>query len=437
MITIKNKTGFTLLEIMVAVAIVAIIAAVAVPAYRIYIEKSIAAEFMVKYEALRVALISNDEETDACSDYLKTISQDILHSEYALLDIGFERVQGGYTPFLKVCSEASVHGKRGIGVVTRAYDQFVHNGVKGDDKGTLLGESLVSYTIPLLPGKTVLCENFIMQTTTTPISGCGGAGGFKPVLAPKAPSIVAPPVPQAPLAPKPLPVKIPKIEAYVMKFSGTNTYVRPAGEILNTNGPLDAFTVEMSFIGDPNIAAASGGQGPVMFNYGDSSNSHNAISLWNPKSLTVALLGQNLDTGINVADGQTHRVSVSWDSKTGHLMVLDNGQVAKEWDNIKTGQTIPGDGHMVVAHKSNGDGTYNPGEAFTGQIFSTAVAREAVSADELAKPLNQVLDSGSGLLADFQVAGGTVSDMTGRHTVESGGMTPTLTGVDGNLINTP
>jgi hypothetical protein len=232
-------------------------------------------------------------------------------------------------------------------------------------------------------------------------------------------------------------VKVPKLQAYVMKFSGTDTYVRPAGETLKTDGPLDAFTMEMSFIGDTNIAAASGGQGPVMFNYGDSSNGHNAISLWNPKSLTVALLNQNYDSGINVADGQTHRITTTWDGNTGRLAILDNGVVVKSWDNVHTGQTIPGNGNMVIAHKSTGGGAYNPGEAFAGQIFNTAIARGAVADGDLGKPLNQVVDTGSGLLADFQVTGGRAVDATGRHQVETGGMTPTVTGVEGNLIKQP
>ena len=171
-----------------------------------------------------------------------------------------------------------------------------------------------------------------------------------------------------------------------------------------------------------------------MFNYGDSANAHNAISLWNPKSLTVAILGTNYDSGINVADGQTHRITTSWDSATGRLAILDNGVVVKSWNNVHTGASIPGNGNMVVAHKSRGDGSYNANEAFSGQIFNAAIARGAVGDGDLGKPLNQVVDAGSGLLADFQIVGGQAVDATGRHTVESGGMTPTMTGVEGNLI---
>lgn len=195
--------------------------------------------------------------------------------------------------------------------------------------------------------------------------------------------------------------------------------------------------METSFIGDKDIAAASGGAGPVVFNYGDDSNAHNAISLWNPKSLSVALLGTNYDSGLNVADGQTHRISTTWDSATGRLAILDNGVVVKSWNNVHTGETISGNGHMVIAHKSTGGGAYNDSEKFAGQIFNTAIARGAVSDADLAKPLNQVVDTGSGLLADFQVVGGRAVDATGRHTVETGGMTPTLTGVEVNLIKQP
>ena len=89
---------------------------------------------------------------------------------------------------------------------------------------------------------------------------------------------------------------------------------------------------------------------------------------------------------------------------------------------------------MVVAHKDNGGGNYHPQEAFAGQIFHTAIARGAVSDGDLANPLDQVLDKNSGLIADFRAVGGQVVDTTGRHQVETGGMTPTVTGVEGNLV---
>jgi hypothetical protein len=295
------------------------------------------------------------------------------------------------------------------------------------EKGAVLTESVVSFALRLTPSDQVACR----VPDGSGLTACG-----EPIAVPKFSSNLTPtPLAAKPApAPTPLPVAVPKIQAYVMKFSGSDTYVRPVGRNLNTNGDLSAFTLDMSFIGDGSIAAASGGLGPVMFNYGDATNNHNAISLWNPRSLTVAVGGSNYDTGVNVVDGKTHRITATWDGASGTLVVYDNGVVAQTFTGVAKGQTIHGGGAMVIAHKDNG-GTYSAVEAFAGQVFHTSLANVAVSAAQAAKPLNQVLDAKSGLLADFRAAGGSIVDTTGRHAVETGGVTQVITGVEGNLVN--
>ena len=229
---------------------------------------------------------------------------------------------------------------------------------------------------------------------------------------------------------------VPKIMAGLMRFSGQDVYVRPAGDgRLDTDGDLSAFTLDMSFVGDGNIPAASGGAGPVMFNYGDASNGHNAFSLWNPRSLSVAVAGKNYDTGLNVVDGQTHRVTTTWDGTKGTLDVYDNGQLVKSFSDVAQGQKLAGNGFMVVAHKGE-PGAYSTSEAFNGQVFHASFANKAVSAQQAANPLHQSLDKDSGLLTDMRVEGSSIVDKTGRQQVVSGGgVSASVTGVDARLVN--
>jgi hypothetical protein len=193
-------------------------------------------------------------------------------------------------------------------------------------------------------------------------------------------------------------------------------------------------TLDMSFIGEGSIPAASGGAGPVMFNYGDASNGHNAVSLWDPHSLNVALLGVDHDTGLDVADGKTHRVTVTWDGATGKLSVYDNGALVKTFENVSTGQSIKGGGTMVVAHK--GEPPYSSSEAFAGQIFGASFANTALTAEQAREPMHQVLDAKTGLLIDIRVdqSNGAIVDTTGRANLEAGGVLAVQTGVEGNLV---
>ena len=88
-----------------------------------------------------------------------------------------------------------------------------------------------------------------------------------------------------------------------------------------------------------------------------------------------------------------------------------------------------------MAHKDNGGGNYNPAEAFSGQVFHAAVADHGVDAEQARRPLNQVMDKNTGLLIDVRAQNGQVVDTTGRHTMESGGVTTHTTGVDSSLVS--
>ena len=69
--TYPRQTGFTLIELMIVVAIVGILAAVAIPAYRDYIARSQAAEATGLLGGLKTPIVETYTSTGSCLDLTK------------------------------------------------------------------------------------------------------------------------------------------------------------------------------------------------------------------------------------------------------------------------------------------------------------------------------------------------------------------------------
>ncbi|ARP40156.1 VCBS domain-containing protein [Vibrio syngnathi] len=208
--------------------------------------------------------------------------------------------------------------------------------------------------------------------------------------------------------------------------------------------PLTEFTLEMTVIGKA-VADTGATTGPVVVNMGHGSST-NMLSLWNPGNMKIGGAG-DVATGINLGDGNSHRVTLTWDSASGDLKIFDNGVLAATAANFHKGGSLPADMYMVLGSKANGgiaSPTWNAGEHYEGSIFNTAIASHALTPAQVALgPLASQLNEHTGLLADVRSVSGSIQDTTGAHHLAENGVGHELHTVDtsigvppaGSLVN--
>ena len=224
----------------------------------------------------------------------------------------------------------------------------------------------------------------------------------------------------------------------------TGTAGRIEIDNIKAAAPLTEFTLEMTVIGKA-VADTGAGSGPVVVNMGQGGDT-NILSLWNPGNMKIGGAG-NVATGINLGDGNSHRVTLTWDSTSGDLKVFDNGVLEATAANFHKGGTLPADMYMVLGSKANhgiASPLWQPAEHYEGSIFNTAIASEALTPDEVALgPLASLRDKSTGLLVDVRSVANRVQDTTGTLNLAENGvghelhMVDTSVGVPpaGSLVN--
>lgn len=198
------------------------------------------------------------------------------------------------------------------------------------------------------------------------------------------------------------------------------------------NPPTRAMTLEFTVIGNavPDTGASTG---PVVVNLGTDGN-NNFLSLWNPGNMKIGGAG-DVATGINLGDGKSHRVTLTWDAASGNLKVFDNGELKATIPDWHKGESLPQGLYAVLGGKMNDPASksgFNPGEHYSGSIFNTALASKALSEAEVkAAPLASQTQAGSGLVFDVRSINGKLVDSTGNHAVAThGGLGHEMTEVD-------
>lgn len=162
-----RPSGFTLLELVIVVAVIAILGAIAVLGYQKYLERARGVDIVTRYDAIRtgVAARLQTARADDCAELAKSLDAANLGGAGATLAYGFEAVAGGYRPVLTVCAQAGSNGPQGVGSARGAYETLAKNGVV--EKNPVLTDSVVSFALRLTQDDRALCKTVAASAATT------------------------------------------------------------------------------------------------------------------------------------------------------------------------------------------------------------------------------------------------------------------------------
>ncbi len=444
-----RKRGFTLIEILVVVAVIAILGAVAVVGYNRYVARSQSSELALKYDAVRTNVAVAHKSglvQEQCSAVAANVNPANLKSDYAAMDVAFEPVPGGFTPAMRFCATTSTHTSRGVEVAREAHKLLTRSSAVG--QGAVLGETAVSFSVGLADGAVLCkvappavkgggaCNLGPAALAATPTSNPPTVAASSPAMAASSAAVgTATPVQKPPAV---CAASTPQqVERKVMHFGPSLTgYVMNQGD-LNTGGDMKNFTAEVSVVGGDQVAATAG-HGATLMSYATHTMT-NEFLIWDPSAIKITFHNSDIATGININDRQNHRVTVSWQSTTGALILSDNG--VEVWRKVvNQGGSLGGNGKLVLGQDQDSyGGGFGTNDAFQGKIITASLANVAVTGGQVAAgPVHTALTASTGLITNVVLdQSGNAVDTTQKHAFSTGGnLVPTTQMVDTSLYVT-
>jgi prepilin-type N-terminal cleavage/methylation domain-containing protein len=173
----NNSSGFTLLELMMALVVIAVLAGIAVTGYRGYSARAASTELVALYDSLREQAVANAASSgmDLCNDPpMSLVSAPGLDSPYAELSI--VKVDLNYAKPLGLHIVADVHknGVHATDITRAAYD--VLNKSHHVAPKHVINDSVVSFTAMLVntPCAASAQAPPNQQAPSQPIKSCPG-----------------------------------------------------------------------------------------------------------------------------------------------------------------------------------------------------------------------------------------------------------------------
>jgi prepilin-type N-terminal cleavage/methylation domain-containing protein len=515
----SNSKGFTVVEMLTAITLIAVTLVFAVPMYTNYLTETRTVEVISSLEAIQIAVLAPTKvETGvhACDDSL--VQAVTLQSDYVELHIvpvpndpTDPTGAAGFAVALQVAAAVDVHGRMGVDVARTFYDE-----VKTTRPGQLLDgvvtDSVVSFGVLVSNAGEPYCDSALAIAGSGSRSALSGAGNLVNKAPTAAKSVDFGTVDEdqvaAPLAinkiisrawdadgDKITVVSISASQGKVSNVAGSGFSYTPTADFhgdvrlsyvisdgqataagtatlkvnsitdapnvtltltaqqevlqtgtdgravvprIDTGGDMREMTLEFSVVGRSG-GDANAGSGPVIFNYGNAGN-NNIISAWRPNNLNIAFLSTGYDTGLDLTDGASHRVTVTWSSATGALLIYDNGVLKKTIPNVAKGSVVPGNGHAVIGQKMNTPASmngWNANEHYAGQIFGASLGTQTRDAAAVLRAPLYSATAADGLAMDVRSQGGAMVDRMGHPVQMQGNFNVQSADVDTALALVP